>query len=97
MQDERSGIVSKFGCDPFRKRNSYVTVVHLYVNFIIRLLNAIRRVKMKAVPRPGDNIHIPLSESEALRLMLRVKPTAEMPRPGANPTKAKRKRAKKKA
>ena len=50
---------------------------------------------MKAVPRPGDNIHIPLKESEALRLLLKVKPTDEMPRPGANPTKAKRKRSSK--
>jgi hypothetical protein len=48
------------------------------------------------MPRTADNIHIPLSESEALRLMLRVKPTAEMPRPGANPATPKKKRAKKK-
>lgn len=41
--------------------------------------------------RQGANIHIPLSEEEALRLALRVKPTAKMPRPGANPTKPKRK------
>lgn len=45
--------------------------------------------------RSGDNISIPLEEREALRLLLKVKPTAEMPRPGTNPTKAKRKRAKK--
>lgn len=32
--------------------------------------------------RPGDNVHIPLPEAEALRLLLQVKPTAEMPRPG---------------
>jgi hypothetical protein len=32
----------------------------------------------------GDDIHIPLSEAEALRLML--KPTAAMPRSGANAT-----------
>jgi hypothetical protein len=30
-----------------------------------------------------------------LTALLRVKPTAEMPHPGTNPTKAKRKRAKK--
>jgi len=29
------------------------------------------------------------------RLMLQVKPTADMPRPGANPMKAKKKRTKK--
>jgi len=46
------------------------------------------------VPHPGDNIHISLEESEALRLLLRVKPTDDMPRLGANRTKAKRKRAK---
>lgn len=40
------------------------------------------------MPRMGDNIHIPLSEAEALRLMLKVKPTAEMPRPGAHHSKS---------
>ena len=35
------------------------------------------------MPRPGDNIHISLSETEALRLMLKVKPTADTSRPGA--------------
>jgi len=50
---------------------------------------------MNPVPRPGDNIHIPLKTDEAISLLLRVKPTADMPRPGANPTKAKKKRAKK--
>jgi hypothetical protein len=44
---------------------------------------------MKAVPHPGDNIHIPLEERQALRLLLKVKPTEDMPRPGANATKAK--------
>lgn len=39
---------------------------------------------------------IPLSTEEAIRLAFKVKPTADMPRPGANPTKAK-KAAKKKA
>jgi hypothetical protein len=33
--------------------------------------------------RPGwDNIHIPLNTGEALRALLKVKPTADMPRPG---------------
>lgn len=47
------------------------------------------------MPDPGDNIHIPLKFETALRGLLKVKPTAEMPRPWANPMKAKRKRAKK--
>jgi hypothetical protein len=51
---------------------------------------------MKPVPHPGDNVRIPLNEREALRLMLQVKPTAEMPRPGANPMKTKKKPTKKK-
>jgi len=43
----------------------------------------------------GDNIRIPLPENEALRLLFKVKPTAEMPRPGANPSgKPKPKRSK---
>jgi hypothetical protein len=50
---------------------------------------------MKAVSRTADTVHIPLPEAEALRLMLKVKPTAEMPRPGANATGPKKKRAKK--
>jgi hypothetical protein len=47
------------------------------------------------VARPGDNIHIPLKTDEAIRLIARVKPTADMPRPGATKSKAKPKRAKK--
>jgi hypothetical protein len=43
------------------------------------------------MPKPGDNIHIPLSEREALAGLLKVKPTEEMPRPGAQAMKAKRK------
>jgi hypothetical protein len=38
--------------------------------------------------RPGDNVHIPLEESEALRLLLKVKPTVGMPRPGAHRPKS---------
>jgi hypothetical protein len=38
-----------------------------------------------------DPIHIPLDTAEAIRLAMKVKPTAAMPRPGANPTKKKRK------
>ena len=43
------------------------------------------------MPKQGDTIHIPLSEARAVALLGRVKPTADMPRPGAHPTKAKRK------
>jgi hypothetical protein len=45
--------------------------------------------------KPGDNVHIPLSEQDALAGLLKVKPTAAMPRPGANPTG--KKKTKKKA
>lgn len=41
-------------------------------------------------------IHIPLPEQEALAGLLAVKPTKDMPRPGANPTAAKKKPAKQK-
>ena len=46
------------------------------------------------MPKPGDSIHIPLLEGEAVALLGRVKPTAEMPRPGAaKKAKPKKKRA----
>ena len=48
------------------------------------------------MPKPGNKIRIPLPEDEALRLILQVKPTADMPRPGASPVKPK-KSAKRKA
>ena len=35
-------------------------------------------------------IRIPLPEKEALSLLFKVKPTADMPRPGANPTEPKK-------
>jgi len=44
----------------------------------------------------AHNIHIPLREAEAVALLGRVKPTADMPRPGANPTKATAPKAKQK-
>lgn len=47
------------------------------------------------MPHPGDNVHIPLKFDTALRGLLKVKPTADMPRPGAQPSGAKKKRAKK--
>ena len=46
------------------------------------------------MPRTADNIHIPLETDTAISLLLRVKPTAAMPRPGASPTKPKRKSVK---
>jgi hypothetical protein len=47
------------------------------------------------VPHPGNKIHIPLTEHEAVRLLGKVKPTADMPRPGAAKGKTKQKVAKK--
>jgi hypothetical protein len=47
------------------------------------------------MPHPGNKIHIPLSEREAVRLLGKVKPTAEMPRPGAQAKKPKKRSAKK--
>jgi hypothetical protein len=47
----------------------------------------------KDVPHPGNKIHIPLPEREAVRLLGKVKPTADMPRPGAA-KKAKKQKAK---
>ena len=38
--------------------------------------------------RPGNNVHIPLKTDKAISLLLRVKPTSAMPRPGAHPTKS---------
>jgi hypothetical protein len=35
------------------------------------------------VAHPGDKIHIPLKEDDVLRAFLKVKPTKDMPRPGA--------------
>jgi hypothetical protein len=45
------------------------------------------------VPHPGDKIKIPLPFEETVRGLLKVKPTKDMPRPGAHPIKAKKKRA----
>ncbi len=38
------------------------------------------------MPKPGDTIRIPLTERDALRGLMKVKPNDTMPRPGANPT-----------
>lgn len=46
----------------------------------------------EGVPRPGNNVKIPLPFREALRGLLKVKPTDDMPRPGAHPTAPKKKR-----
>jgi hypothetical protein len=43
----------------------------------------------EGVAHPGNKIHIPLSEREAIRLLGKVKPTADMPRPGASGKKKK--------
>jgi hypothetical protein len=34
--------------------------------------------------KPGDTLNVPLAESEFLAGLMKVKPTAEMPRPGAH-------------
>jgi hypothetical protein len=45
----------------------------------------------------AHNVRIPLAEGEAVALLGRVKPTAEMPRQGAHATKGKKKQIKRKA
>src|ERR1700682_4497219 len=47
--------------------------------------------------KPGDNIHIPLTERETLAGLLKVKPTADMPEPHAMNAKPKRKDSKTKS
>lgn len=48
----------------------------------------------RSVPKPGDMIKIPLSEREALAGLLKVKPTADMPRQSTHKPTKKRKRTK---
>ena len=48
------------------------------------------------MPKPGDTIHIPLSFEQTIGAVLKVKPTADMPRPGAQAVKAKKVEGKKK-
>jgi hypothetical protein len=43
----------------------------------------------KSMPHPGDKIHIPLDEETAIRAFFQVKPTKDMPRPGASKTESK--------
>ena len=45
----------------------------------------------KGVPKPGDNVRIPLPEREALAALLKVKPDATMPRPSTHKPAKKRK------
>jgi hypothetical protein len=45
--------------------------------------------------RPGETLHIPLPENEALAGLLKVKPREDMPRPGANPTTRKKRGSRK--
>jgi hypothetical protein len=45
------------------------------------------------MPKPGDSVRIPLPERDALAGLLKVKPTAGMPRPGATGKKKPKKRA----
>ena len=40
--------------------------------------------------KPGNKIHIPTSTNKALAALLKVKPTPDMPRPGAHPSKPKK-------
>jgi hypothetical protein len=47
--------------------------------------------------KPGNKVHIPLSEQDAIAGLLKVKPTKDMPRPGANPTGKKKAKTKRKA
>jgi hypothetical protein len=42
-----------------------------------------RNVHNGSMPRTGANIQIPLKTDDALAALLRVKPTKDMPRPGA--------------
>lgn len=44
------------------------------------------------MPKNGNKLRISLTEKQALDLLLKVKPTADMPRPGAHPGKPKGKR-----
>jgi hypothetical protein len=36
------------------------------------------------MPKPGNKIRIPLPEKQALDLLLKVKPTADMPKQGTH-------------
>ena len=50
------------------------------------------KIHCSDMARQGDTIHIPLSEARSVALLGKVKPTEDMPRPGAHATKAKRKK-----
>jgi hypothetical protein len=61
--------------------------------FRLDWLQILRR-ETHCMPREGDTLRIPMKESELLAGLLKVKPTAEMPRPGANPTEPKKRKRK---
>jgi hypothetical protein len=42
-----------------------------------------------AMPKPGNKIHIPPPQKQAVDPLLKVKPTPEMPKPGAQAGKPK--------
>jgi hypothetical protein len=44
-----------------------------------------------SMPKPGNQIRIPLPEKDALSLLLKVKPTDDMPRQGAHSSEPKKK------
>lgn len=64
---------------------------------LISLAHKLEGIYDVIVAKPGHKIKIPLSESEALAGLLAVKPTAGMPRPGANPTGKKKIQRRRKA
>lgn len=44
------------------------------------------------MPKPSNKIRIPLPENQALDMLLKVKPTPDMRKPGPRPSKPKAKR-----
>ena len=61
-----------------------------------KIVSERHRSDTRLVSHPGDKIHIPLKTDEALRLALHVKPTKDMPRPGASKTKGQKLKKKQK-
>lgn len=45
---------------------------------------------------PGNTLKVPLSESDFVAGLLKVKPTAKMPKPGAQPMQRKARKVKRK-
>jgi hypothetical protein len=52
-------------------------------------MRELERLKMKGMSRAGDPLHIPLSFDQAMSGLMKVKPTAEMPRAKKPVTKEK--------